>query len=71
MEKSQGKGKVWHSLGERGQQTWPEASKRIREGGDAVRERERARAWIILCLKEWVFDFCFRQVCVNITFYCF
>lgn len=54
MKRSPGKGNVQHILErEKRQGSWPEASKRIREGGDAVREKERV--WIILCLKQWVF----------------
>lgn len=54
MKRSHGKGNVWHILErEKSQGTWPEASKRLREGGDAEKE-----VWIILCLKSEFFEPC-------------
>ena len=62
--------KVWRILEREGRQhTWPGVSKRIREGGDAV--REKGRGWTALPLKEWVFEFCFRQPHGTITLYYF
>lgn len=54
VKRSKSRVKVWNILErQRRQRSCPEASKRIREGEDAVREKERG--CIILCPKKWVF----------------